>query len=523
MFALAKALENKKNLISLSVGANPITESSVKRLASALQKNPIQRLSIHTTNIGDRVVKMLTAALMGSQHLIKIDLSHTYMCEKGAAAVSDLLRTCKNLYELVLKGYSIDNDGIKLIAAQLASHKRLTVLRLDSNNRIDDEGYADLAKGLIENKSLVTLACPQAGIKALTRVFTTNTSLLTLLFSHENANTASNIDILALIEALKKQNNFVHFRHQLSLKGLSKAVRDALHQWQLKDSGPSITLNIEIIPIIQLIRSYRVDRYSEATLAKAIQTLEDNVDLITDGDHEDYKPFIASLLAFRYSLSQDELAQHAQTILSSMRTLISDDPEQYILENLDNAHYVKKFINLIIGKVDALNEGDEEAQRQAVVSLVDALECELLREEAKAALIPLLNNGVINAYLTEETKEALDYLLLEFSIETPAETDLMMFALNAYARLNQLSEPSYRDKIELCKKPEERIKEFKAFVEKEAAAKQMNPGDLIRHYRKQITMPTPRTPSPLEKQGLFRRVSKTEVITEKEPSPRSEA
>lgn len=495
MIILANALKDKKNLIALRIGGNQITEVSIKKIISVLKNNPIQVFSIHTTSMGDRGVEMITDALMGSPHLVSLNLSCTQMSVTGVTAISALLKSCENLYELVLNSYSTNNEGLALIANALSQHKRLAVLDIGLNREIDDEGYTALSRSLSVNKSLILLRCSPIAIKTLTDIFTKNTSLLNLVISADiTANTHEDA-LLAMITEIKKQDNHINLSDE-DFEFRNKKVRTALKEIHKQQDESIIPKTISATLAIQLIRSYRIDSYTAENLAKAVQTLEDNLHALGYiNDEDDYRSLINSLIAFRFSITRDHIIEHGNKIMSFMDEMFDDED----LDNIDDAHYIKKFIQLIRGKVDALNEGNEKAQRRAVVDLMSALETPLLRDEASDALILLLNNGIIGTYLTEETKEKLDYLLLDLSIEAPGKSDLMMFALNAYARLNQLSEPSYEAKIELCKKPEERIKEFKTFIEKQAAVKQTR----------------------LTNQGLFAQPPKPDTETAKTSSPRS--
>lgn len=80
----------------------------------------------------------------------KISLEH-------ARVLSDFLKTNRTLQKLTLKGNSLNNEGLKILAAGLKANQALRVLVLSCNFQVDDEGGVAIAEALEANATLVEI------------------------------------------------------------------------------------------------------------------------------------------------------------------------------------------------------------------------------------------------------------------------------------------------------------------------------------------------------------------------------
>lgn len=431
--ALADALWHNTTLTSLNLMNNPIRAAGANSLSFALKENStLTSLNLYNTQIGSEGAKALADALNENNTLTSLNLGSNnihigwvnnnsglaninYQC---ANALGEALAVNKSLKTLVLSNNNISDVGAEALATALKVNSTLTCLSLHECE-ISGIGANKLAVALMHNTSLTSLnlgrnPITSTGVTALAEALKVNTTLTSLSISFtclkaqdvailtdalDENSTLRKFDLICEAPQLN-QNNFPHIKRKLAINSLAYLVKDAwMQSYQNYDD-------------------FRAETRGQVTI---------------DYRDEVFQRLIESVCALDHTNDEREVIL-IQTVFEKLKAYLSKIGLD--LEDLPDTSYVKEFVRLLAGRVNAMNVGDVEAQAMALVGLVQPFHDEGLRAEAVIPLIGLLNNGYFGG-LPEGSrqKEALDLLILILSCQYPYERDLTRFALAAYARL----------------------------------------------------------------------------------------
>ena len=126
--ALADMLAVNRSLDSVSLADNQIAGAGVEALARALASNSsLTSLNLAHNLISGAQIRPLAAVMSWNEGLLR-----QLPCEGQSAPVNQTLRV------LLLQGNSLGNEGVRLVAATLASHPALEDIVLDDNDIGDD-------------------------------------------------------------------------------------------------------------------------------------------------------------------------------------------------------------------------------------------------------------------------------------------------------------------------------------------------------------------------------------------------
>lgn len=146
---LAKALEQNCSLESLYLSGNEIGPAGVQALAQALATNTtLKSLHLSGNNIGEDGAKDLAEGLKVNTALRSLYIGTNGIGSNGMRCLAEALRVNRSLEELTLGQNKIGSEGIKHLAATFMSGDvSLTTLEIGKNG-IDREGALALAKAL---------------------------------------------------------------------------------------------------------------------------------------------------------------------------------------------------------------------------------------------------------------------------------------------------------------------------------------------------------------------------------------
>lgn len=146
---LAKALEQNCSLESLYLSGNEIGPAGVQALAQALATNTtLKSLHLSGNNIGEDGAKDLAEGLKINTSLRSLYIGTNGIGSNGMRCLAEALRVNRTLEELTLGQNKIGSEGIKHLAATFMSGDvSLTTLEIGKNG-IDREGALALAKAL---------------------------------------------------------------------------------------------------------------------------------------------------------------------------------------------------------------------------------------------------------------------------------------------------------------------------------------------------------------------------------------
>ncbi|XP_078057458.1 NACHT, LRR and PYD domains-containing protein 3-like [Mustelus asterias] len=133
-----------------------ITCEGLQRLGPVLHK--CQELSLGDNQVGDSVVKLLSAALRNPECKIqKLDLNVNSLTDSCAEDLASALSTNRSLIDLNLSLNKLGDSGVKLLSAALRNPEcKIQKLNLFRND-LSDSCAEDLASALSTNRSLTDL------------------------------------------------------------------------------------------------------------------------------------------------------------------------------------------------------------------------------------------------------------------------------------------------------------------------------------------------------------------------------
>ncbi|XP_072893924.1 NACHT, LRR and PYD domains-containing protein 3-like [Hemitrygon akajei] len=157
---VSAALRNPECKIQkLGLGKVGLTDSGAEDLASALSTNPsLIELDLSDNKLGDSGVKLVSAALRNPDCKIqKLWLRMVGLTNSGAADLASGLITNRSLMELNLSGNKLGDSGVKLVSAALWNQEcKIQKLELMEVS-LTDSGAEDLVSALSTNPSLTDL------------------------------------------------------------------------------------------------------------------------------------------------------------------------------------------------------------------------------------------------------------------------------------------------------------------------------------------------------------------------------
>jgi len=185
---IASALRIQPQIEELNLSGNDIGRDGCVALGSILEgmRNPnLAALDLGYNDIDDEGLHALVAGLINCHKLTSLNLNgNALITGAGLRSLSTLLRSdhcrleCLHLYQM-----NMDNDGVTVLAAGLASLSTLKKLNL-SNNRISDQGLQDLVGSLvncnIENLYLSHNSFSVFGLRSLGALMQRTTRLTSL-------------------------------------------------------------------------------------------------------------------------------------------------------------------------------------------------------------------------------------------------------------------------------------------------------------------------------------------------------
>ena len=160
-----------KNLTSLTLRLNNVTENGAQSLATILSSTHIESFSIYGTQmdlhdlfIGDKGAEFVAIATQQCATLTKLCIAQSGITGLGVANVVQHLETHPSLMSLNLSYNLIDVNGVSGIAKSIPRIPMLQELILDNNKDIGDLGVKVLANVLNHTQSLKKLSLKSCDI-----------------------------------------------------------------------------------------------------------------------------------------------------------------------------------------------------------------------------------------------------------------------------------------------------------------------------------------------------------------------
>ncbi|XP_078062596.1 NACHT, LRR and PYD domains-containing protein 3-like [Mustelus asterias] len=191
-----------------------ITCEGLQRLGPVLHK--CQELSLGDNQVGDSVVKLLSAALRNPECKIqKLDLNVNSLTDSCAEDLASALSTNRSLIDLNLSLNKLGDSGVKLLSAALRNPEcKIQKLNLYGND-LSDSCAEDLASALSTNRSLIDLnlgdnKLGDSGVKLLSVALRNPDCKIQQLHLRHNALTDSCAEDLASALCTKQSLRILH-------------------------------------------------------------------------------------------------------------------------------------------------------------------------------------------------------------------------------------------------------------------------------------------------------------------------
>ena len=148
-------LYNNATIRKLDLSFNRITDKGIFAICDCFRKNFFLHTLILTNNIiSHEGAKMISEIIVNKVQ--KFDFSQNNICDEGAKAISECLKTNNTLQELNLSDNSITSEGAKKVAEAIKVNKGLLKLAF-SQNAICDDGVMSISESLKHNDVLLEL------------------------------------------------------------------------------------------------------------------------------------------------------------------------------------------------------------------------------------------------------------------------------------------------------------------------------------------------------------------------------
>ena len=182
VIVISKYLKHNRTIKELNIAGNIITEQGAKIFADLFCCN-CKIETVANSGSLSKITKVYSA-------LQKIDISHNFISDYGAAAIGECLKLNKVLKELNLSDNKINNYGVAKIADAIKINTTLLKLNI-SHNIISTDGVVAINEYLKFNKTLLELdlswnKITSSGAVNIAEAFEINGTLKKLDLSHNN-------------------------------------------------------------------------------------------------------------------------------------------------------------------------------------------------------------------------------------------------------------------------------------------------------------------------------------------------
>lgn len=160
MKIVAEELISTKQCRELELNTNQITADGASILAGALCNNTtLISLKLYDNKIGDKGVIAFTEVLKSKNAVLEIfDIGLNETTNDIALHIAEMLKTNKNLTQLLLSESNIRDDGVKQLASVLeTTNTTLKYLKLSDNKSVTDSSVDSLITMIKQNRSLEML------------------------------------------------------------------------------------------------------------------------------------------------------------------------------------------------------------------------------------------------------------------------------------------------------------------------------------------------------------------------------
>ena len=151
---LSAALHRDTSLLRLSIECG-ITDTAVQKLSTMLTENStLVGLSLTENSISAAGVHHLSTALCTNTSLLELNLCYNNISDKGAEHLATVLMKNNTLQDLILHACYISDSGVAHLSSALQHNTDTCSLSLANNKGITDAGAVALSGMLKKNKTL---------------------------------------------------------------------------------------------------------------------------------------------------------------------------------------------------------------------------------------------------------------------------------------------------------------------------------------------------------------------------------
>lgn len=240
---LVKALKENKELKYIDFSYSNATNRNVDDICQVLSSHPkLAKLSFRGNQICEYIPSL--SELLGSvKTLVEIDLSDNRIGDDGCKELLQSLTNLSRSNKLSLKKIDLSGNGIERGGSHALKDLILSSVQLEciifNNNDIQNEGCIHIAEGLADCKSishfeLVHNGISMEGVKAIGKMLSSNTSLKSFTFSHQNAKRIEGIKFLCQgIQSNKNIKELNLSNNKIGSEGTSMIVETLIHNKSL--------------------------------------------------------------------------------------------------------------------------------------------------------------------------------------------------------------------------------------------------------------------------------------------------
>jgi len=157
VLSLCRHLTDNSSLAELCLKGNELTDRSAVPLAETLKSSPsLTKVDLSYNSFGEESGKYFGDMLNGHSVLLDVNLKWNALKARGGAAVAEGLKANQVLNKVDLGWNGLGDKGMKAIGDMLATNNALTHIDV-SHNRVNPEGCLDLAAGIKQNITLMSL------------------------------------------------------------------------------------------------------------------------------------------------------------------------------------------------------------------------------------------------------------------------------------------------------------------------------------------------------------------------------
>ncbi len=175
---IVEALEDNKTLRNLRVN-NPINDDGMSKIAAALAQNKsLYDVSLLNAGAGDEGIVELLTSVIGT-NIAKVNLKGSTLTEEGVKMVAKIMKVSTNLRELRLTSNNLTHEAIKALAAGVTrtGNSSLTVVHLEEVDphgisvaivgRAIERKFRDLIAELSKSKNLIEFSPEETSLDAV--------------------------------------------------------------------------------------------------------------------------------------------------------------------------------------------------------------------------------------------------------------------------------------------------------------------------------------------------------------------